>query len=83
MGLVESPLRCKAHGGFGERPGETDWRQRQHRAPGRLNPHQGIANARPLHPLPVPITDPEQITRLDIRRRERLGGILHEYQHAA
>jgi hypothetical protein len=34
---VESPLRCKAHGGFGERPGETGWRQRQHRAPGRLN----------------------------------------------
>lgn len=46
-------------------------------------PHQGIANARPLHPLPVPITDPEQISRLDIRKRERLGTILHEYQHAA
>ncbi|HEY3693686.1 MAG TPA: integrase core domain-containing protein [Pseudonocardiaceae bacterium] len=46
-------------------------------------PHQGIANARPLHPLPVPINDLEQITRLDIRRRERLGGILREYQHAA
>ncbi|MET8406127.1 integrase [Streptomyces sp900116325] len=46
-------------------------------------PHQGIANARPLHPLPAPITDPEQITRLDIRKHERLGGILHEYQHAA
>jgi transposase-like protein len=30
-------LRCKAHGWFGERPGETGWRQRQHRAPGRLN----------------------------------------------
>jgi Integrase core domain len=46
-------------------------------------PHQGSANARPLHPLPVPITDPQQITRLDIRRRQRLGGILHEYEHAA
>ena len=46
-------------------------------------PHQGIANARPLHPLPAPITDPDQIARLDIRRRDRLGGILHEYQHAA
>ncbi|MER7694593.1 integrase core domain-containing protein [Streptomyces sp. NPDC097610] len=45
-------------------------------------PHQGVANARPLHPLPVPITDPQQITRLDIRRRERLGGIFHEYQQA-
>ncbi|MET8439066.1 integrase core domain-containing protein [Streptomyces sp900116325] len=52
-------------------------------------PHQGIASARPLHPMPmpmpipVPITDPEQITRLGIRKRERLGGILHEYRHAA
>ncbi|MGY0065026.1 integrase core domain-containing protein [Streptomyces sp. LZ34] len=46
-------------------------------------PHQGIPNARPLHPLPAPITDPDQIASLDIRRRERLGGILHEYRHAA
>ena len=46
-------------------------------------PHQGIANARPMRPLPVPITDPDQIVRLDIRRRDRLGGILHEYEHAA
>jgi transposase InsO family protein len=46
-------------------------------------PHQGIANARPLRPLPVPITDPDKIAHLDIRRRDRLGGILHEYQHAA
>jgi putative transposase len=44
---------------------------------------QGIAYARPLYSLPVPITDLQQITRLDIRRRERIGGILHEYQHAA
>jgi hypothetical protein len=46
-------------------------------------PHQGIANARPLHVLPAPLADPDQIARLDIRRRDRLGGILHEYQHAA
>ncbi|MEU2674718.1 integrase core domain-containing protein [Streptomyces sp. NPDC007164] len=46
-------------------------------------PHQGIANARPLHPLPAPIEDPDRIDHLDIRRRARLGGILHEYQHAA
>jgi hypothetical protein len=46
-------------------------------------PHQGIADARPLHPLPPPITDPGQIARLGIRKRGRLGGILHEYQHAA
>ncbi|MCW2916086.1 MAG: Integrase catalytic region [Actinomycetia bacterium] len=46
-------------------------------------PHQGIANAAPLRPLPGPITDPQQITCLHIRRRERLGGILHEYANAA
>ncbi|MEU8690439.1 integrase core domain-containing protein [Streptomyces sp. NPDC048665] len=46
-------------------------------------PHQGISNARPLQPLPEPITDPVQMARLDIRRRDRLGGIPHEYQHAA
>ncbi|MFF0110865.1 integrase core domain-containing protein [Streptomyces hirsutus] len=46
-------------------------------------PHQGLANARPLHPLPAPIEDPDRIARLDIRRRARLGGTLHEYQHAA
>jgi putative transposase len=46
-------------------------------------PHQGMANARPLHPLPTPISDLEQITHLDIPRRQRVGGILDEYQHAA
>jgi hypothetical protein len=29
------------------------------------------------------MTDPEQIARLDVRRRDRFGGILHEYQHDA
>jgi len=46
-------------------------------------PHQGIANARPLQPLPEPITEPHRLTRLTIRRRDQLGGILHEYEHAA
>ncbi|MFI5572444.1 integrase core domain-containing protein [Streptomyces sp. NPDC051740] len=46
-------------------------------------PHQGIAGARPLHALPPPITDSEQLTHLDIRRHDHLGGTLHEYQHAA
>jgi len=45
--------------------------------------HQGIANARPLRPLPPPITDPDRIAHLDIRRCQRLGGILNEYDHAA
>lgn len=46
-------------------------------------PHQGIANARPLRPLPKPLADPEEIARLDLRRHDRLGGILHEYEQAA
>jgi putative transposase len=46
-------------------------------------PHRGISNARPLHPLPKPITDPDTITHLNIRRRDRLGGVLHEYENAA
>jgi transposase InsO family protein len=46
-------------------------------------PHQGIANARPLYPLPVPTAVPDEITRLDIRRCDRLGGVLHEYRNAA
>lgn len=46
-------------------------------------PHQGIDNARPLTPLPEPITDPDLLSRLNTRRRDRLGGILHEYEHAA
>ncbi|WP_435864209.1 integrase core domain-containing protein [Streptomyces mirabilis] len=31
-------------------------------------PLQGIANACPLHPLPEPITDPDETARLDIHR---------------
>jgi hypothetical protein len=37
----------------------------------------------PAVPAPPPITAPDDFARLDIRRRDRLGGILHEYQHAA
>jgi hypothetical protein len=46
-------------------------------------PHQGVANARPLRPLLAPIADRDDLARLDIRRRDRLGGILHVYEHAA
>jgi transposase InsO family protein len=46
-------------------------------------PHQGISNTRPLRPLPPPITNTDQITRLNIRRQPHLGGILNEYHHAA
>ena len=46
-------------------------------------PHQGIANARPLQALPPPIPEPHATTPLHIRRQDHLGGILHEYRHAA
>ena len=36
-------------------------------------PHRGISNARPLRPLPDPITDPTKIARLHIRRHDQLG----------
>jgi transposase InsO family protein len=46
-------------------------------------PHQGIANTRPLAPLPEPISDPDRLAHLNIHRRDRLGGVLHQYEHAA
>jgi hypothetical protein len=46
-------------------------------------PHQGMANARPLASLPEQIAEADQLAQLRIRRRDRLGGILHEYEHAA
>jgi transposase len=46
-------------------------------------PHRTLEQAAPLRPLPEPTTDPDQLTRLDIRRQDRLSGTLHEYQHAA
>ena len=49
----------------------------QHRA------HQALNQAAPLRAVPDPITDPERIADLNVRRRDRLGGILHEYSHAA
>jgi hypothetical protein len=42
-----------------------------------------MSNSRPLRALPEPITDPATITHLHIHRRDRLGGIIHEYEHAA
>jgi putative transposase len=41
-------------------------------------PHQGIANARPLRALPPPIPAADTGNCIHIRRRDRLGGILHE-----
>jgi putative transposase len=46
-------------------------------------PHRGIVNARPLAALPEPIIDSDRLAHLNIHRRDRLGGILHQYEHAA
>jgi hypothetical protein len=46
-------------------------------------PHRTLKHAAPLRPRPQPIPAPRQISHLAVRRRDRLGGTLHEYQHAA
>ncbi|MFL4910551.1 integrase core domain-containing protein [Streptomyces sp. MMS24-I2-30] len=46
-------------------------------------PHRALSQASPLRPLPHPINDPGNIRHLKIRRRDRLGGTLHQYHHAA
>ena len=46
-------------------------------------PHRTLRQAAPLRPAPEPITEQARIIHLDIRRRDRLGGTLHEYEHAA
>ncbi|WP_369265365.1 integrase core domain-containing protein [Streptomyces sp. R35] len=46
-------------------------------------PHRTLGQAAPLHALPEPVIDPEQMMRLDVRRHDRLGGVLHEYRHVA
>ncbi|MFI1994456.1 integrase core domain-containing protein [Actinoplanes sp. NPDC020271] len=56
---------------------EYEHHHNQHR------PHRGIADTRPLTLLPEPITDHDRLARLSIRRQDRLGGVLHEYEHAA
>ncbi|PIA98512.1 integrase [Streptomyces sp. HG99] len=57
--------------------GEFESFHNQHR------PHRTLHSAAPLRPLPEPITEPDRFDRLDIHRHDRLGGLLHEYAHAA
>jgi hypothetical protein len=42
-----------------------------------------LCKAALLHPTPEPIAEQARIIHLDVRRRDRLGGILHEYEHAS
>ncbi|MEU5646041.1 integrase core domain-containing protein [Streptomyces milbemycinicus] len=46
-------------------------------------PHRALEQAAPCRPLPTPITQQAQLAHLEVSRRDRLGGTLHEYQHAA
>ncbi|MDT0547628.1 integrase core domain-containing protein [Streptomyces lonegramiae] len=46
-------------------------------------PHRALEQAAPCRPLPAPIAQQAQLAHLKIDRRDRLGGALHEYQHAA
>jgi putative transposase len=45
-------------------------------------PHRRL-NGTPLQPAPEPLTKRSQLEQLTILRRDRLSGVLHEYQHAA
>jgi putative transposase len=42
-------------------------------------PHRALGQAAPLRPLPQRTTSATE----DVRRRDRLGGLLHEYQQVA
>jgi putative transposase len=46
-------------------------------------PHRSLNQSAPLRPAPEPITGRADIVDLNVRRRDRLGGILHEYERAA
>jgi hypothetical protein len=46
-------------------------------------PHRALRSAAPLRSVPELIRDHDRRDRLDVHRRDRLGGILHEYAHAA
>jgi putative transposase len=45
----------------------------------RHRPHRALGQASPLKELP----EPADLDQLKVRRRERLGGILHEYAQVA
>jgi transposase InsO family protein len=42
-------------------------------------PHRALHQAAPLRPLPAPASPPD----MRLRRRDRLGGLIHEYAQVA
>jgi putative transposase len=71
--------RCRLWNGRLLRPALHEYEAfyNRHRA------HQALAQAAPLRAVPDPITDPAGIVDLNVCRRDRLGGVLHEYSRAA
>jgi hypothetical protein len=70
-----------AHGLMAERPFDLD--RVLHEYEDFYNthrPHRTLNQAAPLHPLPDGITD---LDHFRIRRRDRAGGIIHEYRLVA
>jgi putative transposase len=57
--------------------GEFESFHKEHR------PHRALHSAAPLRTVPELIRDHDRHDRLDVHRRDRLGGILHQYAHAA
>jgi putative transposase len=45
-------------------------------------PHRTLRSAAPLGLLPDSIAEPTRLDHLSLRRKDRLGGVLREYQHA-
>jgi putative transposase len=46
-------------------------------------PHRSLDQNAPLHPERQHVAGSANVIDLNVRRRDRLGGILHEYEHAA
>ena len=53
---------------------------REYESHHKHRPHRSLNQAAPLTPLPAPTTD---LAAVRIRRHDRVGGVIHEYTHAA
>ena len=46
-------------------------------------PHRSLDQDAPRRAAPEPITGSANVVNLNVRRRDRLGGVLHDYEYAA
>ncbi|WP_232241343.1 transposase [Kutzneria sp. 744] len=72
--LDRTPIWNETH--LRHAPHEYERHYNLHRA------HRSLATAAPLRARPQPL-EPDRIKRLAVRRQDRLGGVIHEYRHAA